>query len=95
MNYIKLFEAYGDDGFVPPHLMTKFKNEIKSFCYDYLSFLIDDGFIIEVTEQYTNLHQPMDSVLIDLKIDNFKWDDIKDVFIPFYGIDRRCGLVNM
>jgi len=65
--------------------------ELKDFCETYLAYLLDDtSFKIEVVES-----PKWDSYIMWLgkilnpRIQPFKWDDIKDYYIPFVTILSR------
>lgn len=56
-------------------------NELKTFCDLYLAYLYDDNFSLSFdnNDDFINLN-------IDKGIDNFKYEDVKDIFIPFLTI---------
>ena len=55
--------------------------ELKDFCKSYLSYLIDDGFDISFNSRMNMFNFfKTESVL------EFKWDDIRDEFIPFLEV---------
>lgn len=59
---------------------------IRNFCEEYLAYLIDDGFKIEVVESYGYYEKfPILEISRDEK---FKWSDIKDTVLPFLIILR-------
>lgn len=60
------------------------KEELKDFCETHLAYLLDEGYEIFIKKDRDN------SLLLSLTIDKndedyaeFKWNDIKDHFIPF------------
>ena len=62
-------------------------DELKDFCETYLAYLLDDtNFDIEVVERPN-----WDSYIIWLtkSVPPFKWDDIKDYYIPFVTMLSR------
>lgn len=56
-------------------------NELKNFCDLYLAYLYDDDFKLSFdnNDDFINVN-------IDKGIDNFKYEDVKDIFIPFLTI---------
>jgi len=59
-------------------------DELKQFCGDYLIYLTDEGFDVEIRKNYDGKYY---SISIDKTIDEglqiFEYNDIKDYFIPF------------
>ena len=89
MKYLKKYNESVDDKLL----------ELQEFCNSYLAYLIDDGFNIKCNkgngflliniEKNIKMLSRINSVT---ELNNnfikglFKWDDIKDDFIPFYNI---------
>ena len=69
------------------------KEELQDFCETYLAYLLDDGFEVSVehmysTKEYKHKH---DYHFVTIKkpgkvLNNFKWEEIKDQFIPFISV---------
>jgi hypothetical protein len=73
----------------------KSEQELKEFCDDYLAYLYDDGFTIKIfggdfNSSYLTSTLPKGRFNIWLQKDNaksfFKWDDVKDYYIPFLQV---------
>jgi hypothetical protein len=65
--------------------------ELKDFCETYLAYLLDDtSFKIEVidTEKWNSYIIWLGKIL-NPRIQPFKWDDIKDYYIPFVTMLSR------
>jgi hypothetical protein len=55
------------------------KKELKEFCEEYLAYLIDEGFEIEIVSE-----DGLEFVRIyDYQDRPFQWSDVKEHFIPF------------
>jgi len=60
--------------------------ELKDFCDTYLAYLLDDtSFKLEVYESFSNDSYIiwLSKHLVDRRARPFKWDEIKDYYIPF------------
>ena len=76
------------------------EEELQDFCETYLAYLLDDGFEVSVETSYDHWKNNSEYLGITIKkTDNgfFKWNDIKDQFIPFisvlskeYKLNGRC-----
>ena len=71
-------------------------DELKDFCETYLAYLLDDtSFKLEVSffrhlGIFTNDYIIwLGKTLVDRRIQPFKWDDIKDYYIPFVTMLSR------
>jgi hypothetical protein len=69
------------------------KEELQDFCDTYLAYLLDDGFEVSVEHRYNNdkKYKIYDYHFITIKklgkiSNNFKWEEIKDQFIPFISV---------
>jgi hypothetical protein len=55
------------------------KQELKEFCEEYLAYLMDEGFEIEIVSE-----DDLEFVRIyDYQDKSFQWSEVKDHFIPF------------
>jgi hypothetical protein len=85
MRYLKLFnENYFDS------LAFKIREEVEDFCKDYLAYLLDENFELEVTK-YTDTSRDLNTIKIGIrrepeKFGTFKWDEVKDQVIPFLQV---------
>ena len=80
------------------------KEELQDFCDTYLAYLLDDGFEVSVEHRYNNdkKYKIYDYHFITIKkTSKFKWEEIKDQFIPFisvlskeYKLKDRCITFN-
>ena len=67
-------------------------DELQDFCETYLAYLLDDtSFKIEVVESqgWNSYTIWLGKTLVDRRIQPFKWDDIKDYYIPFVTMLSR------
>ena len=71
MKYIRLFEQFEED--------------LEDFCNNSLAYLLDDGFDLFIVDRAIYLSKPVLTDNRDYGDDNkaFKWDYVKDDFIPF------------
>ena len=70
--------------------------DLKDFCETNLAYLLDDNnfeLSVDVIHGYDNGTRQIGNSQIRLENDlGFKWDDIKDYFIPFLQqLDKVCG----
>ncbi len=68
----------------------KFGIELQQFCDDYLAYLIDNGFSVEVKDG-TIPSGRSKVIMIEKKKDRdtqfwFSWKEVEDDFIPFYTL---------
>jgi hypothetical protein len=54
------------------------KQELKEFCEEYLAYLMDEGFEIEIVSE-----DNLEFVHIYYQDKSFQWSEVKDQFIPF------------
>jgi hypothetical protein len=54
------------------------KQELKEFCEEYLAYLMDEGFEIEIVSE-----DGLEFVHIYYQDKSFQWSEVKDHFIPF------------
>lgn len=59
------------------------KIKLQSYCEDNLSYLIDVGFKVKVTENYENKYTFYEIVITKGNHNLFKWDEGKYDIIPF------------
>lgn len=67
------------------------KEELQDFCETYLAYLLDDGFDVGIEHMYSNKEYKHDYHFVTIKkpgkvSNNFKWEEIKDQFIPFISV---------
>jgi hypothetical protein len=74
------------------------EQELREFCEMYLAYLIDEGFEIDISKERENsitdywkvkffkLESKGDLTYSRMEFDKFKWNSIKDQFIPFFKI---------
>lgn len=70
------------------------KKELKEFCEEYLAYLIDEGFEIEIVSEdgleFVHISKPQSFFEVDRedetfgrRYQTFQWSEVKDQFIPF------------
>jgi hypothetical protein len=59
------------------------KSELQSYCIDNLSYLIDNGYKVKVSENNENIYKFYEIVLTKGNHNLFKWDEVKYDIIPF------------
>jgi hypothetical protein len=74
------------------------EQELKDFCEMYLAYLIDEGFEVDISKirensitdywkvKFFKLESKGDLTYSRMEFDKFKWNSIKDQFIPFFKI---------
>jgi hypothetical protein len=68
------------------------EEELQDFCETYLAYLLDDGFEVSIQHMYSNqMTNKHDYHFVTIKksgkvSNNFKWEEIKDQFIPFISV---------
>lgn len=64
------------------------KEELQDFCETYLAYLLDDGFEVSIQHMYSTKEYKHDYhfITINKVSNNFKWEEIKDQFIPFISV---------
>ena len=77
------------------------EEELRSFCEDYLSYLIDDGF--KVVIEYHNILN-IDFIAINIVkkvrvgdgeiLSDFEWSEIKDYLVPFVVMLNKSYTLN-
>jgi len=73
MRWIKVFEDFNIS-----------QEDLKEFCEIHLAYLLDEQFILDITDKEGNPYHNSNDFIITLKsVKFFKWDIIKDHFIPF------------
>lgn len=83
MRYIKYYENID---------INKEKEDIKNICFEYLAFLYDEGFNVQIVKiNGLNTYDFELSIskykdIETLKKEHFKWIDVRDDIIPFYEI---------
>lgn len=78
-------------------------SELQDFCETHLAYLIDEGFLIDVSNQdeYTQdairfTKTNLGTDIYNNPPDLFKWDDIKDHFIPFiHMLSKQYTITNI
>jgi hypothetical protein len=85
MKYLKLFES------IFGNLTEEDKIELQDFCETHLTYLIDEGFELDV------FRNPLrDSMTIVLKNHEMIWDDFIDYLIPFLVfLQKKYDLINI
>lgn len=58
-------------------------DELKDFCETNLAYLVDEDFVVEVSNDYTHKNFHISILKEGSKYKGFTWDEIKDYFIPF------------
>ncbi len=79
MKYLKIFEEFNQQGYI----------ELLDFCESNLIYLIDEGWRLDI-KIYSNFfphNLKFDFYRIQLSSpkSGYDWEDIKDVFIPFFN----------
>lgn len=91
MKYLKLFK---ESKLFRQHLDEK---ELREFCEMYLAYLIDEGFEVNISKEredsityYWKVKifklESKDLSYSRMEYDKFKWNSVKDHFIPFFKI---------
>jgi hypothetical protein len=74
------------------------EQELREFCEMYLAYLIDEGFEVDISKirenlitdywkvKFFKLESKGDLTYSRMEFDKFKWNSIKDQFIPFFKI---------
>jgi hypothetical protein len=77
MKYLKIFEEF--------NLVNILSQEdLRDFCEIHLAYLLDEQFILDVTDKEENPYHHSNNFIITLNsVKFFRWDVIKDHFIPF------------
>jgi hypothetical protein len=95
MKYLKRF----DEGRLTSTLTTEMVDELRDFCRDYLAYLIDEGFTVQVvptfygTECYVFIFKEVKERFTDIVIS--QWSSIKDQIIPFlYMLNKHYTIVD-
>jgi hypothetical protein len=57
--------------------------ELKDFCETHLAYLIDENFVVEVSNDFTHKNFHISIIKEGSKYKGFTWEEIKDYFIPF------------
>ena len=57
--------------------------ELKDFCETHLAYLIDENFVVEVSNDYTHKNFHISILKEGSKDKGFTWEEVKDYFIPF------------
>jgi len=57
--------------------------ELKDFCETNLAYLVDEDFIVEVSNDYTHKNFHISILKEGSKYKGFTWEEVKDYFIPF------------
>jgi hypothetical protein len=58
-------------------------DELKDFCETNLAYLIDEDFVVEVSNDYTHKNFHISILKEGSKYKGFTWEEVKDYFIPF------------
>lgn len=89
MRYIKTFESHDEDY----EDEVIFREELQTFCDDYLAFLKDDGYSVSITERNHKYEYRIRLMkLVKTKTPSlyekaeFDWNNIKEDFIPFLEV---------
>jgi hypothetical protein len=95
MRYLKRF----DEGSLTSTLTTEMLGELRDFCRDYLAYLIDEGFTVQVVPTFygtecdvfifKEVKEPFTGIVIS------QWSSIKDQIIPFlYMLNKHYTIVD-
>lgn len=57
--------------------------ELRDFCETHLAYLVDEDFVVEVSNDFTHKNFHISILKEGSKYKGFTWDEIKDYFIPF------------
>jgi hypothetical protein len=58
-------------------------DEIRDFCETHLAYLVDEDFVVEVSNDYTHKNFHISILKEGSKYKGFTWEEVKDYFIPF------------
>jgi hypothetical protein len=58
-------------------------DELKDFCETNLAYLVDEDFVVEVSNDYTHKNFHISILKEGSKYKGFTWEEVKDYFIPF------------
>jgi len=58
-------------------------DELKDFCETGLAYLVDEDFVVEVSNDYTHKNFHISILKEGSKYKGFTWEEVKDYFIPF------------
>ena len=58
-------------------------DELKDFCETNLVYLVDEDFVVEVSNDYTHKNFHISILKEGSKYKGFTWEEVKDYFIPF------------
>lgn len=58
-------------------------DELRDFCETHLAYLVDEDFVVEVSNDYTHKNFHISILKEGSKYKGFTWEEVKDYFIPF------------
>lgn len=91
MRYLKRF----NEGNLTSTLTSEMVAELRDFCQGYLSYLLDDGFGVQITPTFNGTECDVIFYKTDVFHSSTRWSRIKDHFIPFlYMLNKHYKIIN-